>query len=157
MRAIYDYARTHGIVASHPEVYDASLEDSLNRYDRSAAFAEMEREALPAAEAGWTVLFDLDNRLVTHRNLYVSRSVLILDADGSALFPCTLFPLNSASGTPVAHPQAVVELARILAWTKCWDDDAAARPPWGVDCGDGRGTGCRGPLDRARAALRRAR
>lgn len=113
-RAMYDYAHTYGSAATHPEVYDVPFEDFLARYDRDLLFFEMAKEALPAAEGGWTVLFDLDSRLGTHWNLYVSRSILILDADGTVLFPCTLFPINLASGAPVAHPQAAAELARVL-------------------------------------------
>jgi len=114
VRAVYDYAHAYGIAEAHPEIYDVSFEEFFFHYDRNPVFARLAEEARPAAEDGWTVLFDLDNLLVAHWNLYVSRSVLILDSDGTVWFPCTLFPLNLASGSPVPHPQAASEFAKTL-------------------------------------------
>ena len=115
--SIWEYGRRIGLDKVHPESFAIPLEDFLARPGiRNRAEEREELRALSSSpDFGWRILLDEDDRLITSWNLYGMPTVMILDADGTVVFPCTLYPTNLLTGEPVCHPQAREELARILS------------------------------------------
>jgi hypothetical protein len=115
--SIWEYGRRIGLDKVHPEFFAIPLEDYLARPGvRNWAEEREELRTLSSSpDFGWRILLDEDYRLITSWNLYGMRTVMILDADGTVVFPCTLYPINLVTGEPVCHPRAKVELARILS------------------------------------------
>lgn len=114
--SIWEYGRRIGLDKVYPEFFAIPLEDYLAR-PGVRNWAE-EREELRTLSSSpdfeWRILLDEDSRLITSWNLYGMPTVMIIDADGTVVFPCTLYPINLVTGEPVCHPQAKEELARIL-------------------------------------------
>ena len=64
--------------------------------------------------AGWTVALDPGYRLQRWWLIYGAPTVLILDGDGTVLFPCSFLLADHRTGEPVLHPGALDALREVL-------------------------------------------
>lgn len=110
----WEYSRRLGLDEERPEAFGLSLEDYLaDARERDPTQAVLEHFHTHPTE--WMVLFDRDIRLNRLWHIYGLPTIMIIDADGRVVLPCVFYPINRITGEPVLHPEAKMEIARLLA------------------------------------------
>lgn len=112
---MWEFARRAGLERTYPALYDVTLEDYLERANEGNKRSLTELEDFVMANAdGWTVLLDRDQELLWTWQLVGWPSVMIVDGDGTVLFPSTFYPTSIHTGEWQVHPEAINVLRGIL-------------------------------------------
>lgn len=112
---MWTYSHRIGLDKYHPDWYGLPLEEFLDRA-REGRDQELEeiRADIVSNAREWIGLLDPDGRLGMFWTVFARPSLMILDADGTVLFPITFYPTNVINDVVYVHPKAIEELRAIL-------------------------------------------
>lgn len=113
-QSIWTFAQWTGLDSVNPEWYALDYDAFVAKLDLPAKAMGLDEQARVAEGDGWRVLYDEFGRLGFSWLLYARPSVTIIDSDGVLVFPCTAYPVSTASGESVSAPGAIEELREIL-------------------------------------------